>query len=74
LDSGTGVEHQGKERVVAPPEGGAPIDALQERLDLRCFEVLDRRLPGTTFEGQPDDLLQGPEALGSVRSDESGKT
>src|SRR5882762_2989634 len=64
LDPRPGIEHEGKQSVIALPGGRAPIDVVHERLNIGALGVLDRHFRRPALERDGEDALHHAELFG----------
>jgi hypothetical protein len=73
LYSSTGVEHQGKQRVVALSTWTSPINALKKSLNLFTIQVLDRHITSAALETNVDHSLEPTEVIWELGRKETSK-
>ena len=68
MHAGAGIEEREEDGVIATSVDRAEVCGFQDRLDLFCFEILDRALGGT-LERHSKETLASLDGLGVPGSD-----
>jgi len=73
LHPSTGVEHQGKQRVVALSTWTSSVNALKKSLNLSTIQVLDWHITSAALETDVDHSLEPTEVFRVLGREETSK-